>query len=371
MSWRGSKTDDWRSALAAWQSDAPAVAMPPAFYRAPEVLEAEIERVFLPGWLCLGRASDIPETGDFLTLDILDEPLIVLRAPQGITVLCNVCRHRGSRLVSGSGQTKRFLCPYHAWSYGLDGALLRAPLVEDLPGFDRGICALPSFRVEEWMGWIFVNLDGSAPPLAPQLRRLDPLVRNYHTEEMRSIGGESETWAVNWKGLAENFMEGYHLTQVHRTTLHPMTPTRLCQKTESGAGFTTYKAHYDPAYQGRSEVHPDMTEEECRLSMMVWIYPGFVAAISPNSSVYMSLTPAGPEAVTTRWGVIGRESTFEAGEADARLAFAAAFNAEDKARLLDMQKGLASRFATGGPLAPPDYEGTIWDFYGYLARCLL
>ncbi|MEM7505803.1 MAG: aromatic ring-hydroxylating dioxygenase subunit alpha [Pseudomonadota bacterium] len=345
--------------------------MPPPFYTSPEVQEAEIAQVFLPGWIALGRADEIPETGDFFTTEVIGEPLIVARGPDGIRVLSNVCRHRGSRLVEGSGTTKRFLCPYHAWSYDLRGTLLRAPLVEDQPGFDRATCALPQFATAEWMGWIFVNLDGTAPPLLPQLRALDPLVRNYHPEEMRLAGSQTEEWAVNWKGLAENFMEGYHLTQVHRSTLHPMTPTRLCRKSANGPAFTTYKAHYDPAFEGRREYHSDMTTEERALSMMVWIYPGFVTAISPNSAVYMTLTPTGPQSVQTRWGVVARGATFEGDEAAARLAFAAAFNAEDKARLLDMQRGLNSRFATSGPLAPPDLEGTIWDFYGYLAERLV
>ncbi|MEM9099203.1 MAG: aromatic ring-hydroxylating dioxygenase subunit alpha [Pseudomonadota bacterium] len=345
--------------------------MPPAFYRAQDVLEAEIERVFLPGWICLCRADEIAEIGDFLALEILDEPLIVTRSKTGLRVLSNVCRHRGSRLAEGQGRTKRFTCPYHAWTYNLDGRLVRAPLLDDQPGFEKSDCGLPSFPVAEWMGWVFVNLDAGAEPLLAQLEELNPLVANYHAEEMRTAHAETEVWQVNWKGLAENFMEGYHLSQVHMKTLHPMTPTRLCRKGPDGPAFTTYKAHYDPNYQGRTETHADMTEEERALSMMVWIYPGFVAAISPNSAVYMTLTPAGPEAVQTRWGVIAREATFQGDEAEARAAFAAAFNAEDKARLLDMQKGLRSRFATGGPLAPADYEGTIWDFYGYLKARLL
>ncbi|MEM8792015.1 MAG: aromatic ring-hydroxylating dioxygenase subunit alpha [Pseudomonadota bacterium] len=361
----------WRDALSTVSPGARPVAMPPTFYRDPSVLEAEIERLFLPGWICLCRADEIPETGDFLTREVLDEPLVVTRSKQGIRVLSNVCRHRGSRLVHGSGSVKRLLCPYHAWTYDLEGRLVRAPLLDDQPGFEKTSCALPSFPVTEWMGWVFVNLDGTAEPLAPLLTDLDPLVRNHHAEEMRTAHAETETWEVNWKGLAENFMEGYHLSQVHLKTLHPMTPTKLCRKGPHGPDFTTYKAHYDPGFRGRTEAHADMTEEERALSMMVWIYPGFVAAISPNSAVYMSLTPEGPECVQTRWGVIARETTFEGGEADARAAFATAFNAEDKARLIDMQKGLRSRFATGGPLAPADYEGTIWDFYQYLKHRLL
>ena len=105
--------------------------------------------------------------------------------------------------------------------------------------------------------------------------------------------------------------------------------------------------------------------------MMVWIYPGFVAAISPNSAVYMNITPLGPTELQTRWDVIARDATFESGEAEKRLEFARSFNAEDRERLLDVQKGLSSRFATRGYLAPPDYEGTVWDFYHYVAGKLL
>ncbi|MEM7744027.1 MAG: aromatic ring-hydroxylating dioxygenase subunit alpha [Pseudomonadota bacterium] len=346
---------------------APRRSMDPAFYTDPAMLPAEVEGVFLSGWICLCRAEEIPTPGSYLTRDVLGEPLIVTRDGTGaIRVLSNVCRHRGSRLVDGQGTTKRFTCPYHAWTYGLDGALVRAPLIEgDLSG-----CHLPSFAVEEWMGWVFVNLDGTAPPHGASLADLDPHVRNYHPEEMQAKVPTIETWAVNWKALAENFMEGYHLTPVHLKTLHPMTPSRLCEKIPGGAAWTGYKSHYDDAYEGRTEVHPDMTAQEQRMSMMVWIYPGFVAAISPNSCVTMSLLPAGPEAVETRWDVLVRKGVSEH-EARARHDFAASFNAEDKARLVELQKGLRSRFATGGPLAPPDLEGCIWDFYGWMAGRLM
>ena len=342
-------------------------AMPPAFYTSADVLAAEIGPVFLSGWICLCRAEEIAAPGDFLTRDMLGEPLIAVRGKDGeIRVLSNVCRHRGSRLVEGAGSAKKFTCPYHAWTYGLDGGLVVAPFMEA----DTSGCNLPSFSVEEWMGWVFVNLDGTAAPLTPQLEGATAHVRNYHPEEMHAIRPTTETWAVNWKGLAENFMEGYHLTPVHLKTLHPMTPTRLCEKVQGGAAWTAYKAHYDQGYEGRTEVHPDMTEEEQRLSMMVWIYPGFVAAVSPNSAVYMSLLPAGPDHVEVRWDCIGRSGIPEE-EEQARWDFAASFNAEDKPQIEAMQLGLKSRFATAGPLAPADFEGCIWDFYHWMAGRLL
>ncbi|MFK7944017.1 MAG: aromatic ring-hydroxylating dioxygenase subunit alpha [Paracoccaceae bacterium] len=143
-------------------------AMPPVFYTSPDVLAAEIGPVFLSGWICLGRADEIPNSGDFFIRDVLGKPLIVTRDIKNqICVLSNVCRHRGSRLVERSGLAKKFTCPYHASTCNLDGGLVRAPLMEA----DTASCNLPSFAVEEWMGWIFVNLDGTAAA-GPGSRRM-------------------------------------------------------------------------------------------------------------------------------------------------------------------------------------------------------
>ena len=263
------------------------------------------------------------------------------------------------------------MCPYHQWSYALDGSLKRAPLMDEVEGFDPTQCGLHQFAVEQWMGWVFVNLSGTAEPLTPEIVGLDEYVAGYHAEEMRTVKAGPEQWPVNWKCLAENFMEGYHLTPVHLNTLHPMTPTSLCDKIDGHPAFTGYKSHYSPSFEGRPPFHPDMTDEQRNMSMMVWVYPGFVAAISPNSAVYMSLTPTAAEEVQTRWGVIAREELFEQGTAGDRWDFAASYNAEDKVRLVSLQQGLNSEYAIRGTLAPDDYEGCTWDFYQYLADRLL
>ncbi len=350
----------------------PRRAMPPTFYTDPTVTTAEEQAVFRDGWICVGRADEVPNAGDFFTTTVIGESLIVSRGDDGeVRVLSNVCRHRGSLVAEGQGSARQLMCPYHQWSYRLDGSLKRAPLMEEVEGFDPAKCGLHQFSVEQWMGWVFVNLSGTADPLVPEVAELDEYVAGYHTEEMRTVKVGPEYWPVNWKCLAENFMEGYHLTPVHLKTLHPMTPTNLCEKIKGRPAFTGYKSHYAPNFEGRPPFHPDMSDEQQRMSMMVWIYPGFVAAISPNSAVYMSLTPTEAEEVQTRWGVIAREDLFEAGVAQDRWDFAASFNAEDKVRLVALQQGLNSAYATAGPLAPDDYEGCTWDFYQYLADRLL
>src|SRR5262249_54768145 len=152
------------------------------------------------------------------------EPLLMVRGDDAqIRALINVCRHRGMLIASGAGHTRNFVCPYHAWTYGRDGHLLRAPQMQETNGFDFAHCRLPEFPVETWNGFIFVNLDGHAGPLAPRLRGLTALLANYETDRMNHAYVEDEVWHANWKCIVENFMEGYHLSVLHKETLHSIT----------------------------------------------------------------------------------------------------------------------------------------------------
>ena len=119
-----SQVDTWQTALEslACDSSQPATAMPPEFYSSAELLQKETEAIFLKSWICVGRADEIPESGDYYTLEIIGEPLLVVRSQDGsCKVLSNVCRHRGSVLMQGTGNSKKFSCPYHQWTYALDG----------------------------------------------------------------------------------------------------------------------------------------------------------------------------------------------------------------------------------------------------------
>ncbi len=367
-------TPGWRETLCAIANGEEEIprAMPADFYRNPEVHELEVKHLFLKGWLCVGRADEVPEAGDYFTLEMIGEPLVVTRDNDNqVRVLSNVCRHRGSLIMEGSGNSAKLTCPYHNWTYALDGKLMAAPLMDESTGLDLKKCALPSFRSTQWMGYVFVNLDGTAEDFAKSIEGADKYVKNYHNEEMLTVEAGPEYWPVNWKFLAENFMEGYHLTPVHLNTLHPMCPTKLCKKVEGGPGFTAYRARYSENFPGREPFHPDTTELERNQSMVIWIYPGFVAAFSPNSTVFMSITPTGPDSLQTRWGVAAHKDTFKDGEARSRYDFADSFNVEDKARLIDVNKGLSTtRYSGRGHLSPVDYEGTIWDFYHYVAERL-
>ena len=335
-------------------------------YTRPERFTAERETVLATGWHCLGRADEIPNAGDFLTAHILDEPLIAVRDKDGtIRVLSNLCRHRAMPLVQGHGSTKRFLCPYHAWSYRLDGSLIRAPHMENA-GFDPKTCRLPEFPSTEWNGFLYVNLSGDAAPLLPQLEDLDALIRAYQPEAYELVHAEEETWHCNWKCLVENFMEGYHLSVVHPRTLRGYTPTELARKSASGPAFTSYIAHYPDSIPPRGTGAPGLSAEQRHASTLFSVFPTQVASISANLLVSLMLRPLDTDRVDVRWTMSIYPGDRDEDLIRQRIELWREVNREDREKLELLQKGLRSRHATDGPLAGPDFEGTIHDFHRFL-----
>lgn len=343
--------------------------MPPSFYTSAEFHECEKEEVFLKEWICLGHVGEIPEPGDYFTTELVGEQLLVSRGQDGtVHVLSNVCRHRGNLVAEGRGNRRSFVCGYHAWTYDLDGALKTAPLMNKVKGFARKNCSLPKLNSEIWSNFIFVNLDGQAAPLAPQLARLDGILHNYHNEQRNLLFTDEAVWETNWKNLTENFMEGYHLFATHPKTLQPMTPTQLCRKVPGEDRWTAYRSYYAPDFPPRGPFHADMTADEQRNTVLFNIFPSFVVAVAANYTLYLCLRPAGVESVAIRWGVAGFKTDPSDREVVDYVALCKAFNAEDREKLETLQKAQHTRYYRGGPLAPDDLEGTIWDFLQYMAR---
>jgi phenylpropionate dioxygenase-like ring-hydroxylating dioxygenase large terminal subunit len=346
-------------------------AMAGDFYTSPMFLELERQELFRKQWVCVGHAGALASVGDYFTAELVEEPLLVVRdSPAAIRVLSNVCRHRGSPVAQGAGNAARFVCGYHGWTYALDGRLLAAPLIREGEHFAKKTCALPRFATEVWQGYIFVNLDGLAPPLAPALAPLEPYIRNYHPEQQHFLYETEEVWNTNWKCLVENFMEGYHLSPLHAKTLHPVTPTALCEKLPDGPAFTGYRANFPPQCPERGPYHPDLTLQERRSDVFYCVYPSFVVGFCPHFTLYMCVLPRTADTLTVRWGLTGIESDAESAVVRDYLRLCKAFCEEDRAQLERLMKGLKSRAYVPGPLAPDDFEGTLWDIWRYLARRL-
>src|SRR3954447_23628339 len=146
-------------------------ALEPNLYLEPEIVRLEQEAIFERTWQLAGHVSDLSEPGSYLTTDVVDQPILVVRDHDGeVRAFRNVCRHRGSRLLSGSGQCgKAIRCLYHGWTYKLDGTLIGVPEGRDIPGLDKARLGLHEVRAEVFCGLVFVNLDADAESLAPWL----------------------------------------------------------------------------------------------------------------------------------------------------------------------------------------------------------
>jgi phenylpropionate dioxygenase-like ring-hydroxylating dioxygenase large terminal subunit len=343
--------------------------MPREYYTDPDLLAEERAHLFGTEWICIGRTEEVPDPGSFMALRLCDEPLVVVRGEDSrIRAFSNVCRHRGALIAEGRGRHSRLVCPYHHWSYDLEGKLAAAPEMERHALFDPATCRLPEYAVETWHGFLFVNLSEHPAPLAPRLKGLDGLIRNYHMEEMRLRYVADEIWETNWKCLIENFMEGYHLTPLHRTTLHPVNPTRLCSHFPPGEAYFGYNAGYSPELERSTRGHPDLSEAEVGNCVMFAIPPGLVSGCGGDYSSFVCVQPEAVDQVRAKLGLIffGDHWT-ETEIAHAVKLFNETMD-EDKAVLSNLLTGMRSRRYESGPLAPAALEGPVLDFYRFYSR---
>ena len=194
------------------------MSLPGWLYHDPEFLEAE-KRAFLraaPQVVC--HEAEIAQPGEWRSLDYLGESIIVIRGDDGqVRAFANVCRHRGSRLVDGTGGCAKMLtCPYHAWSYARDGRLLAVPQRSDYPGLAMGELGLIPIALENWRGFLFVTLEPGAPSVHEMMAPFEHEVAPYRLEELRPIGRvTSRPRALNWKTIADNYSDGLHIPVGH------------------------------------------------------------------------------------------------------------------------------------------------------------
>ena len=194
--------------------------LPPGCYTDEAFYRREIERVFRPHWQFVGREEQLETSGRYQCHDGPAGSIILLRDRAGaVRAFANSCRHRGSRLLSGSGRCQRIVCPYHSWTYDLDGRLLGAPDMQAVQDFDTADFPLLELSVATWEGFVFVHHDADPPPLADHLGDFRQKFASHRCAELRYAGGLEFEIASNWKLLAENALEAYHTGSVHRDTL--------------------------------------------------------------------------------------------------------------------------------------------------------
>jgi phenylpropionate dioxygenase-like ring-hydroxylating dioxygenase large terminal subunit len=345
--------------------------MPRAFYTDPLVLAVEKEQLFRREWVCVGRSEEVAKPGDFITFQLCNEPIVVAHGKdETIRAFSNVCRHRGALVASGRGNRMHLVCPYHNWSYDTLGRLAVAPGLAERPDFDRASCRLPEFACTTWQGFVFVSLASDPPPLAPQLAGLDALIGAYHMEQMTLRYLVDEVWPVNWKCLVENFMEGYHLTPLHRETLHPVNPTKLCRHYPPGDAYYGYYAGFSPTLPRSQRGHPALTGEEVDTCVMCAVPPGLVVGCAGDYSSFLCIQPDAVDRVRVKMGLVFFGTEWPQDQVERGIDLFKRTMDEDKAVLIQLMHGLNSRHHQAGPLARADLEGPTLDFYKYLHRKL-
>ena len=255
--------------------------MPARFYTSPEIYEAEKETIFYKNWYYVCHQSQVKEAGEFVSASIHNQSVFVTRDRAGdLNAFYNVCPHRGHELVQGSGKKNLIVCPYHAWSFDMDGTLKVARNSENILNFDKCDFSLKAIRVETFCGFVFVNLDEDAKPLAEQAPDLEEEIRKYCPKIDDLVFAQRDTYHVecNWKVMIDNFLECYHCDPAHRDFVDLVdmdTYRSICNgiysshvsdnvRTTDSAAFSFEKGDVDFGYCGWF-LWPNLT---------IWAYPG-------------------------------------------------------------------------------------------------
>lgn len=341
-----------------------AEALPFEAYRDPDYFRLEQREVFGRDWVFVCMDADLPRVGDYRALTLGDEPLVVLRGTDGkLRALSNVCRHRGAVMLKGSGNARKITCPYHAWTYSDEGALLGVPYPGDV-GVDKPAHGLPRFGLESWIGFVFVSLDPQAPPLAERFRGLETYLTRYQVEDFRHTHPiETWSWQANWKLAIENFVEGYHFFAVHPTTVETAARTRDCFYVEGGADWSItggrqldYPTTWKDWILGRSQVVPYLS---------IHLPPNLVCNLYPGSMGWARVLPTGPTTCEVASGFCSHHPTPVAKGLKAHYAKTLG---EDRAICESVQRGVASPRSRGGQLV--EMERAVVDFHHYLGKRL-
>jgi phenylpropionate dioxygenase-like ring-hydroxylating dioxygenase large terminal subunit len=337
--------------------------LPPACYTDASFYEFEKEALFNHEWLCVGRSDWVKQPGDYFTTQIVGEPIVVSHARDGvIRAMSSVCQHRAMLVAEGKGNARGFVCPYHHWVYGLDGKLVNAPAMERTCDFDKKTVRLPEFKVEIWLGFIFINFDANAAPLAPRLATVAQAVAGYDlasaADALPLITGK---FAWNWKVMFENNNDGYHANKLHHGPLHDFIPSELATFPDADpadAGFLRYNgtlhadASFNPTQKAVLPVFPNRSEADRGRMTFANVPPTLSLVLSSDIAIYLILRATGPETMEQDTGILVAPGAQDApgfqDRLDMIMTSAGKIIAQDMHVDGLVQVGLRSRYAPRG-----------------------
>lgn len=345
------------------------------WYTDADAFAEERERLFAAGWACLGHTAEVAAPGDLAPKHLMGLPLLMVRTKSGqVTVFHNVCRHRGMKLCDRPvSKRARITCPYHAWSYDLDGWLRATPHVggegvHDIDGFDRAHWRLQTVRSAEWFGLVFVNLDGAAAPFEDYIAPLARRWAVWSVDRFRTGGADCRSdleVRANWKLAVENYCEAYHLPLVHpglnsysRLGDHyNITRQGTAAGPDAwfaGQGTRVYNPNREPAE--RLINLPDLPTDLLRVGEYIALFPNVLLGVHVDQAFALILEPQAPDRTIERLvisylGDGGDGPDYAQARAGNLRAWQQVF-AEDVFAVEGMQQGRASPGFDGGAFTP-------------------
>jgi len=280
--------------------------LPPRVYHDPQLLTYELEEWFAKGWICIGREEDIPLKGQYFLSKLCGENIIVVRDnDEQVRAFFNVCRHRGATLVTEqSGQAPRFQCPYHAWTYDLDGALHMPRFCDMLEDFDLDDFGLIAANVGAWQGFIFLNIESNAGELTDYLEDMADFFDRFDLGALRRGTLIEYDVNANWKAIVENYSECYHCPGVH-PQLNRITPYNLGDVIPTdgpwNASWMPVVGEHDTlTMDGQIIEHgrdflPGITEEDHKKIYYFVVWPNLLMSLHPDYLLVHRLVPIAPD----------------------------------------------------------------------------
>lgn len=366
-----------------------ATTLPAEAYTSEEYFEYEKETILKKEWICIAHVSQIPKPGDYISLDVLGEPMIVVRGKDnGIHVLSRVCPHRAMDIMpvgfgyDPRGKVRLFMCPYHSWTFDLSGQLKGAPEMQKTCDFNRKELSLVEFRSEIWEGFVFVTFNPDVEPVARQLADLHKDVAAWKMGEMDVVVEMEWDLPINWKNMIENWMEPYHHMGIHVKTLQPMMPAKGCWTEEYHPHYT--RAHL-PYRQSLIDAMKDAEAkgehfgsfppipgipEEFKYEWTVHVgYPAFMMLTGPNCALWYRLLPISAEKIHLVTTILVNKEAQAHPDFEKHLAMETQalkdFHLEDVEVCTAVQRGLNSQAFQHGRMSY--LEKPVYQIQCYLA----
>lgn len=246
---------------------------PKSWYNDERFYELERDTVFRNNWLIAARADQFRHTGDYVAGAVTGEPHVIVRNESGqLNAFYNVCRHHAAQVMSGAGCTESLVCPYHGWTYGLDGRLLKAPELGAVKDFDRGAFGLVPMAAESWCDLLFISMSKSPTALSPQLVELERRLRAMQIDNLQFVARRKYRLACNWKVYVDNYLDGgYHVDYLHKGLA-----AQLDMDSYRTEVFERYSIQSGAGAGGDGASGADFAERIGDRVLYAWLYPNLM-----------------------------------------------------------------------------------------------